>query len=244
LNSHPFHLVRRLTVAPFPSTAVDRWAVARIQQTVRSAPIRFVLWDGFELPSAAGPPIATIVFKCRSALFGWVWDPELNFGEDYVSGAVEILGDLVGLLEAIYRALGPISSRPWWLWQKSNDAQASRENVHHHYDLGNAFYRLWLDREMVYTCAYFASPDATLEDAQIAKMDLVCRKLGLRAGERVVEAGCGWGSLASARGAKGSPIGWSSSRTTIAPCEANTMCSYPSACSNTWACPITRRSAV
>ncbi len=73
---------------------------------------------------------------------------------------------------------------------------AAKENVHHHYDLGNNFYRLWLDRDMVYTCAYFPTPDATLEAAQIAKMDLVCRKLRLQPGERVVEAGCGWGSLA------------------------------------------------
>ena len=74
--------------------------------------------------------------------------------------------------------------------------RAARENVHQHYDLGNEFYRLWLDREMVYTCAYFPEPDCALEEAQIAKMDLVCRKLGLRPGERVIEAGCGWGSLA------------------------------------------------
>ena len=84
----------------------------------------------------------------------------------------------------------------WWLWQRSNDVRAARENVHRHYDLGNDFYRLWLDREMVYTCAYFPTPDASLEEAQIAKMDLVCRKLRLRPGERVVEAGCGWGALA------------------------------------------------
>jgi cyclopropane-fatty-acyl-phospholipid synthase len=72
----------------------------------------------------------------------------------------------------------------------------SRENIHHHYDIGNDFYRLWLDRELVYTCAYYASPDMTLEEAQQAKMELVCRKLQLRRGDRVVEAGCGWGSLA------------------------------------------------
>ena len=66
----------------------------------------------------------------------------------------------------------------------------------HHYDVGNEFYRLWLDRQMLYTCAYFPTPDTTLEDAQIAKMDHVCRKLNIRPGERVVEAGCGWGSLA------------------------------------------------
>lgn len=182
-------------VAPPASTRLDRMVVARIQRTVGSAPIRFVLWDGFELPSMAGPAIATILFKTRSALLGWAWDPELYFGEAYMSGAVEIRGDLLTLLEAIYRALAS-SQRPWWLWQKSNDARAARENVHHHYDLGNDFYRLWLDRDMVYTCAYFPTPDATLEAAQIAKMDLVCRKLHLEPGERVIEAGCGWGSLA------------------------------------------------
>jgi cyclopropane fatty-acyl-phospholipid synthase-like methyltransferase len=73
---------------------------------------------------------------------------------------------------------------------------STRHNIHHHYDLGNDFYRLWLDREMVYTCAYFPSPDTTLEDAQRAKMEYVCWKLDLRPDDRVVEAGCGWGALA------------------------------------------------
>ena len=182
--------------APLTSTSLNRWALARIQGTVRSAPIGFALWDGFELPAPVHPPVATIVFKNRQALLGWVWDPELNFGEAFMSGGVEIRGDLVALLEAIYRAWGTTKRRPWWLWQESNDVHAAKENVHHHYDLGNNFYRLWLDRDMVYTCAYFPTPDASLEAAQIAKMDLVCRKLRLQPGERVVEAGCGWGSLA------------------------------------------------
>ena len=179
------------------STRLDRWALMRIRRTVDSAPIRFVLWDGFELLPLAGPAVATILFRNRSALFGWVWDPELNFGEAYMRGAVEIQGDLFALLEAIYRALRtPHTRRGWWLWQKSNDARAARDNVHHHYDLGNDFYRLWLGPEMVYTCAYFPTPDATLEAAQLAKMNLICQKLGLKPGERVIEAGCGWGSLA------------------------------------------------
>jgi cyclopropane-fatty-acyl-phospholipid synthase len=163
---------------------------------VASAPIQFELWDGFKLKSMAGPPVGTIRFKNRLALFGWVWDPDLNVGDAYMSGTVEMRGDLVPILEAIYRAVDPARPRAWWLWQPSNDARAAKHNVHHHYDLGNEFYRLWLDREMVYTGAYFSTPAATLEDAQTAKMDLVCRKLHLRPGERVVEAGCGWGSLA------------------------------------------------
>ena len=81
----------------------------------------------------------------RSALASWAWNAELNFGETYSSGAVELRGDLFLLLEAIYRALGN-RRRRWWR-QAPNDARAARHNVHHHYDLGNAFYRLWLDRE-------------------------------------------------------------------------------------------------
>ena len=126
------------------STWLDRWALERIRRTVAAAPLRFMLWDGFELP-ARPRPVATIVFKNRRALFSWVWDPDLNFGEAYMFGAVEIRGDLQGLLEAIYQALGT-KPRPWWLWQRSNDTRTARENVHQHYDLGNDFYRLWLDR--------------------------------------------------------------------------------------------------
>ena len=187
---------RSSSIAAHPSTPLDRWALGRIQQIVRTAPIRFRLWDGFELSSAAGSPAATLTFNERSALLGWMWDPELNFGETYMSGLVTVDGDLLGLLEAIYRAFSRPRRRAWWLWQKSNDTRAARENVHHHYDLGNDFYRLWLDDEMVYTCAYFPTTEASLEEAQLAKLDLVCRKLQLRPGERVIEAGCGWGSLA------------------------------------------------
>jgi cyclopropane-fatty-acyl-phospholipid synthase len=178
------------------STPLDRWALARIQGGIASAPIRFVLWDGFELSPACGAPIATIRINTRSALLAWLWDPDLNFGEGYMGGAIEVRGDLVALLESVYRSLEGARPRLWRRWQVANDTRTSKANVHHHYDLGNDFYRLWLDREMVYTCAYFPAPDVSLEDAQVAKMDLVCRKLRLQRGERVIEAGCGWGGLA------------------------------------------------
>lgn len=178
------------------STTLDRFALKRVQQSVASAPIRFVLWDGYAVNGAAAQPVATIQFKNRTALLGWVWDPDLNFGESYMSGAVEIHGDLVQLLDAVYRALPPARPRPWWRLDRANDVSAARDNVHHHYDLGNDFYRLWLDREMVYTCAFFPTPEASLEAAQIAKMARICHKLHLRPRERVLEVGCGWGSFA------------------------------------------------
>jgi cyclopropane-fatty-acyl-phospholipid synthase len=182
--------------APLESTAIDRWALTRIRQMVTTARVRFLLWDGFESPPPTGAPVGTIMFKNRRALLAWVWDPDLNFGETYMFGAVEIRGDLVAILDEIYRSLGRATPRRWWARQRSNDVRAARENVHRHYDLGNEFYSLWLDREMAYTCAYFPTPAATLEEAQVAKLDRVCRKLALKPGERVLEAGCGWGGLA------------------------------------------------
>jgi len=184
-------------VALTASNRFDRWVLKRIQGTVATAPVRFALWDGFAVPLDLASPVATIVFKNRRALVSWAWDSELNFGETYMAGTVDVCGDLGAMLEAVYRAWTKKPNiRPGSLRQPRNTVGAARANVHHHYDLGNEFYRLWLDREMVYTCAYFPTADCTLEAAQVAKMNLVCRKLRLKPGERVVEAGSGWGALA------------------------------------------------
>jgi cyclopropane-fatty-acyl-phospholipid synthase len=178
-----------------PSNALDRWALSRVQRLVAGAPITFVLWDGFALAPADVDPVATLVIRNRSVLLSWMWDPELYFGEAYMFGAIEVHGSLPGLLAAIYRAL-PQSSGRSMFDRDRHDERASHHNVHVHYDLGNDFYRLWLDEELLYTCAFFPDPGASLEQAQLAKMDRVCRKVWLRPGERVFEAGCGWGSLA------------------------------------------------
>jgi cyclopropane-fatty-acyl-phospholipid synthase len=149
--------------------------------------------------TVAGPaPVATLRFRDRGALLGLVADPEVQFGDAYADGRIEIEGDLAAALEAAYRALegrgaGPLA-RLGTL--RRHSPLRSRANVHRHYDLGNDFYALWLDEQLLYTCAYFEAPELSLEQAQVAKMDLVCRKLGLRPGETVVEAGCGWGALA------------------------------------------------
>ena len=133
-------------------------------------------------------------------MVGLLLDPELNFGEAYASGRLEVLGDLARLLEETYRAWekeGRSGRTPRrFTLRRPNTLRRARENIHHHYDIGNDFYRLWLDEQLLYTCAYFPAPDASLERAQVAKMDHVCRKLRLRPGDKVVEAGCGWGALA------------------------------------------------
>jgi len=144
-----------------------------------------------------------MVIRNRGTLLRLIANPLLYFGDDYSAGNIEIEGELVPFLEAVYRAMtrpGAVRRRTRrisnWYRQEMNSLTGSRKNIHHHYDIGNDFYRLWLDDEMLYTCAYFPDPKLSIEAAQIAKMDLVCRKLRLKGGERVVEAGCGWGGLA------------------------------------------------
>jgi cyclopropane-fatty-acyl-phospholipid synthase len=185
-----------VTTRPQRSTGLDRWALGRLHGAAQPARVRFVLWDGAALGPPEGIPVASVHIRNRRALYGWLRDPELNFGEAYMFGGVDVEGDIAALLEEVYRQSDAANPRRWRFGRRVNDLDAARHNVHHHYDLGNAFYRLWLDAELVYTCACFPTPDATLEEAQIAKMDLVCRKLQLRPGDRVVEAGCGWGALA------------------------------------------------
>ena len=182
-----------------PAGAFDRWLLSLLNTALGDAPLRLVLWDGTE-HRAPARPIATLLVRDRKTLIGMLLDPDLNVGDAYASGRLEVEGDLVAVNEAVFRALshGGYAMLPWWRLSRAggHGLRASRHNIHHHYDIGNDFYRLWLDRQMVYTCAYFPTPTATLEEAQAAKMDYVCRKLDLQPGERVVEAGCGWGSLA------------------------------------------------
>jgi cyclopropane-fatty-acyl-phospholipid synthase len=73
--------------------------------------------------------------------------------------------------------------------------RSNRRNISHHYDVSNAFYKMWLDERMVYSCAYFKSDDTTLDAAQVAKLDHICRKLRLAPGEELLDIGCGWGGL-------------------------------------------------
>jgi cyclopropane-fatty-acyl-phospholipid synthase len=182
-------------------SGADRWLTRRLLQAIGNPPIHIVLWDGQEIRGADSPPITRVIVRNRRTLLRLVANPGLNFGDDYTAGRIDVEGDLLGLLEAVYRAEKPPDRLHeavgrWIHRARSNTVSGSRKNIHHHYDIGNDFYKLWLDKEMLYTCAYFPKPAATLEEAQLAKMDLVCRKLWLRPGETVVETGCGWGALA------------------------------------------------
>lgn len=181
---------------------IDRWLLSTFMRGVGSPAIGATLWDGKDAIGAAAAEFRIVIHN-RGALLRLIANPLLHFGDDYSAGNIEVEGELVPFLETAYRAMarpGEVRRRsrpaPDWHRQKVNSPPESRKNIHHHYDIGNDFYRLWLDDEMLYTCAYFPTPELSIEAAQIAKMDLICRKLRLKGGERVVEAGCGWGGLA------------------------------------------------
>jgi len=184
------------------SMATLKVLVTRWLRAIGYPPVQIVLWNGQEISSDEMNPSARLIIHDSGALLKLFIDPALYFGELYSAQRIEVQGKLHDFLEVVYRnwpyRQGMTAKKllaPFYDARR-NTLSGARLNIHHHYDIGNDFYKLWLDENMVYTCAYFQNPDASLEDAQFAKLDHVCRKLRLQPGETVVEAGCGWGALA------------------------------------------------
>jgi cyclopropane-fatty-acyl-phospholipid synthase len=184
------------------SNRLDHWLLKQILAGMGNPSVLLRLWDGHQASPPGCAPVGELQIRDRGALYRLARFPELEFGELYSRGRLEVLGDLPVFLEAVYRGIQQV--RPGLPRQaldqirrlRRNDLNRARHNIHHHYDIGNDFYRLWLDRQLVYTCAYFPHEDCSLEQAQVAKFDHVARKLWMQPGETVVEAGCGWGALA------------------------------------------------
>jgi cyclopropane-fatty-acyl-phospholipid synthase len=181
---------------------IERRVLEQVFKAMGLAWMRVRLWDGTILQEGDGQS-PTLGIERRRAMRRILANPNLGFGDGYSAGEVTVEGDLTDFLVRLFRTLGRSSNRVLpWLWDRVagaprlNTREQARENIHSHYDLGNDFYALWLDERMVYTCAYYPSPDATLAEAQLAKLDHVCRKLALEPGQEVLELGCGWGALA------------------------------------------------
>ena len=183
---------------------LEKWLLRKFLEAIGGPALRVALWDGEEIGKRHPASSVGMVIRNRVSLWRLLRNPFLHFGEAYSAGGIEIEGGLVAFMETVYNAMAKARKLPRLSKQAAykqnqpatNSVSGSRHNIHHHYDIDSRFYKLWLDQKMVYTCAYFPVPTASLEEAQVAKMDLVCRKLRLKAGQKVVEAGCGWGALA------------------------------------------------
>ncbi|MBZ0070508.1 MAG: cyclopropane-fatty-acyl-phospholipid synthase family protein [Gammaproteobacteria bacterium] len=182
-----------------------------------SGPVAVRLWDGSYVRGGADAP-ATLTFRHPDPLRDLFLRGDLvRLGEAYLLGAVEVDGrmdiafDIVDFLERsqpgrwerlrlAFNALRLPRADSYAALKTSQADGTARANgtasIRHHYDVSNDFYRLWLDPEMVYSCAYFRDTTQSLAEAQRDKLDYLCRKLRLEPGQRLLDIGCGWGALA------------------------------------------------
>ncbi|MFN3889359.1 MAG: class I SAM-dependent methyltransferase [Beijerinckiaceae bacterium] len=176
--------------------------IVRGDLTIRSASgAMFRCGDG------RGPRVK-VAFRDAAAEMRLLRDPTLAFGELYMDEGIAIEeGTLVEALELALANLDPAHASTWIRTldrlrfalrrrRQRNDTRRSRENVAHHYDLGNSLYELFLDADMQYSCAYFEHPGQALDDAQIAKKRHIAAKLLVRPHHEVLDIGCGWGGMA------------------------------------------------
>lgn len=196
---------------------------AAVEPLVGELPVRLRAWDGSEA-GPAGQPLVDL--RSPDALRRLLWHPgELGAAQAYVTGEVDLPGDLESTLDLLLRTgvsarpslggrlraagraarlaralrlLGPRPEAPATqaaVRGRRHSVARDRQAISHHYDLSNDFYGLILDESMAYSCAYFATPSTSLEQAQHDKLDLICAKLGLGPESTLLDVGCGWGSL-------------------------------------------------
>ncbi|WP_259100972.1 C17 cyclopropane fatty acid synthase CfaB [Pseudomonas sp. JUb42] len=160
-------------------------------------PLRLKLWDGHELDLGPTPSV-TIVVK-DPQLVSEFTHPSLDLlGSAFVEGRLELEGsisEVVRVCDELSQALVDDDDDNFPT-RSQHDKATDAESISYHYDLSNEFYQLWLDKEMVYSCAYFKTGEETLEQAQQDKFHHLCRKLRLKPGEYLLDVGCGWSGLA------------------------------------------------
>ena len=179
--------------------------ISAFQRIAYPLPFRVVFPDGTTLERGGGRPVFVLHFRTERSMFDTLRRGSLGSGESYMAEEVNITGDFqqavrLGFLLHDHHVEPSLFTKlqvaAGYLMRR-NTLQGSRRNIASHYDLGNDFYSLWLDREaMQYTCAYFHNERDSIERAQAQKLHLICRKLRLNPGQSVVEAGCGWGGFA------------------------------------------------
>jgi cyclopropane-fatty-acyl-phospholipid synthase len=166
-------------------------------------PFEVRFWDGQSERFGKGEPSFSIIFKKKSVARNIFTKGSMGFIEEYVNGNIDIEGDFqqlvhIGIDSQFQEMKLSLKTKAAILLRhlaSLNTLKGSARNISHHYDLGNDFYKLYLDESMTYSCAYFKNDGDTLEEAQHQKYEHICRKLQLKEGESLVDIGCGWGGM-------------------------------------------------
>ncbi|OPY75042.1 MAG: Cyclopropane-fatty-acyl-phospholipid synthase [Syntrophorhabdus sp. PtaU1.Bin153] len=174
-----------------------------VNSNVPDTPFAVRFWDGDTWTFGGAAPTFTLVFKRKQAVKNVLGKGTLGFGEEYARGHIDVEGDFSQLvrlgvdssIRGMKLSLRAMAAAAFHYLTSLNTLRRSPKNIAHHYDLGNDFYKQYLDETMTYSCAYFRSPEDALEDAQKQKYEHICRKLQLREGERLIDIGCGWGGM-------------------------------------------------
>jgi cyclopropane-fatty-acyl-phospholipid synthase len=157
------------------------------------------LWDGSSEVYGEGKPQFKIIFNEPIPKADIIKDPSITFGEAYMTNKIEIEGSVKKVIDSLYNNkesfLSSSNKYAELLKMATNNIKNSKKNIEFHYDIGNDFYKLWLDDTMTYSCGYFKSKDDSLTQAQKNKVEHILKKLDLKEGETLLDIGCGWGEL-------------------------------------------------
>lgn len=158
-----------------------------------------VFWDGDQENYGDETPAFKVIFNREPTLRIHAEDAVLTLGEAYMDQTIELEGSMDDILRVMTLNTQPYCPNREKLAaparHDSSDSKIQQQNIQHHYDLGNDFYRLWLDETMSYSCAYFKTPKDSLQQAQLQKIDHILKKLNLQPGEKLLDIGSGWGWL-------------------------------------------------
>lgn len=162
-------------------------------------PVKVTYWDGKSEVYGNGTPEIEIVFNEKIPMSDITRNASLALGEGYMDKKIEIHGDIQKLIFGAYESAGSFmrsSKFRKFLPKQKHTEKQSEEDVQSHYDIGNDFYKMWLDPTMTYSCAYFEEGNTDdLEKAQIAKVHHILNKLHPEEGKTLLDIGCGWGTL-------------------------------------------------
>lgn len=178
---------------------INKSIVKSIAEHLSDRPFDLEYWDGEIIKYGEGDPEFKLIIKNFPSKKELLADPSVALGEAYMKGDIDIEGDLQKFFESIIRNKDSFMNKNTVFRLaskiKAPSLMKSKKDIAHHYDIGNDFYSLWLDKTMSYSCGYFKSPTDTLYDAQMNKIHHILKKLNLKEGQHLLDIGCGWGYL-------------------------------------------------